>query len=74
MKAINECLFCTSRTCRASVFSLDKEYPYDEIACINHIKELHAHSDQAVPGVLRRFISGSIQKRARYIEVSLIIR
>jgi hypothetical protein len=63
MKRKDECLFCSRRKCYARVFSLEPGRKYDEIACIEHIQELHTHSDKAVPGVLRRFISGSKQTR-----------
>jgi len=66
MKATNECLFCGSRFCYERVVSSqDNGATYDEVSCHRHIKELHKHSDEKAPGVMKSFVSstGGIQKR-----------
>lgn len=65
-KATNECLFCGSRFCYERVVSANPDYTYDEVACNKHVKTLHHHSDEILPGVLRHFISSTaIQKRGQ---------
>lgn len=70
-KAINECLFCKNRFCYERVVSIDPTVHYDEVACTRHVAELHKHSDQTAPGVMKRFISScSVLKRERSIKPS----
>lgn len=56
-KQKNECLFCGSRFCYERVVTADMSY--DEVACIKHIKDLHRHSDIALPKVVKSFISST---------------
>ena len=58
-KRKDECLFCTSRSCYERVVSSDNGQTYDEISCQDHIKDLHKHSDDAAPGVMKHFISST---------------
>lgn len=59
-KCKDECLFCTSRSCFERIVSSDDNgKTYDEIACRNHIKELHKHSDETAPKVMKYFISST---------------
>lgn len=58
-KRTDECLFCVSRSCYERVYSAMTAHPYDEVACLFHIKQLHAHSDEALPGISKHFISSS---------------
>lgn len=52
----DKCLFCTSRRCYERVVSInDNGKIYDEIACRNHFNELHEHSDEKAPGVMKLF-------------------
>lgn len=57
MKRKDECLFCRNRFCYERVVSID--YSYDEIACRKHIKDLHKHSDEKAPGVMKHFITST---------------
>lgn len=59
-KRKDECLFCKSRSCYERVVSFeDKGQTYDEIACRNHVKELHKHSDEKLPKVMKIFSSST---------------
>lgn len=63
-KRIDECLFCTSRSCFVRIFS--EQGKYDEIACQDHTQQLETHCDNLLGvnnGVLRTYISGSALKR-----------
>ena len=61
-KLKNECLFCKSRFCYERVVSID--LTYDEVSCIKHTKDLHKHSDENAPNIMKQFISSTgIQKR-----------
>ncbi len=56
-KLINECLFCRSRFCYERVVT--KDMSYDEVACRSHVKDLHKHSDEKAPGIIKSFISST---------------
>lgn len=56
------CIVCISQKCYERVVSQDKSY--DEIACIKHVGDLHKHSDETAPGVIKNFIS-STEKQKR---------
>ncbi len=56
-KLKNECLFCRSRFCYERVVT--KDMSYDEVACRKHVKDLHKHSDETLPGVVKSFISST---------------
>lgn len=60
-KRPDQCLFCTSRRCQERVVA--KDGSYDEIACGQHIKDLHKHSDAVIPGKMRVFMSGTAYYR-----------
>jgi len=53
------CLFCHRRACYERVVSTDGGKTYDEVACDDHRADLHKHSDSAVPGVRKHFISST---------------
>jgi hypothetical protein len=58
-KRIDECLFCSSRTCRTRIVRPEEPH-YDEVACNRHISELEKHSDVVLGrknGVMRHHIS-----------------
>jgi len=59
-KRKDECLFCKSRKCYERVVTNDDDgKAYDEIACIDHVKDLYKHSDEDVPKVMRIFSSST---------------
>lgn len=58
-KRKDECLFCSSRRCYERVVSTDGGWTYDEIACSAHVKEVHHHSDDTAPAVMKHFISST---------------
>jgi len=59
-KRKDECLFCTSRSCYERVVSSqDKAQLYDEVACNKHIKDLHKHSDEIAPKIIKYFNSST---------------
>jgi len=58
MKRKDECLCCTSRRCYERVVDVSGK-TYDEVACLNHVKDLHMHSDVTAPGVEKHFISST---------------
>lgn len=58
MKRIDECLCCTSRRCFERVVDVSVKI-YDEVACLDHVKDLHRHSDMNAPGVEKHFISST---------------
>ena len=63
-KRKDECLFCTSRKCYERVVtSNDNGKLYDEIACREHVKELHKNSDKVID-VIKIFASstGSVRR------------
>jgi len=71
-KRKDECLFCSRRKCPFRIVSLDKRHPYDEIACIDHVRQLEADSRQHLPaGVLRRHLGGSPKVRGGGLPVQL---
>lgn len=53
-KRKDECALCKSRSCYDRVISLDETFPYDEVACFRHKKEIHALHDNIK--LHRRFI------------------
>jgi hypothetical protein len=58
-RRVDQCLFCNRRACYDRVVSSrDNGAAYDEVACLDHIKELHNHSDQ-LHGVMKHFISST---------------
>jgi hypothetical protein len=59
-KRADECLFCKSRSCYEHVYSTnDYGKTYNEVACERHIKQLHKHSDETAPGVMKDFCSST---------------
>jgi hypothetical protein len=59
-KRKDTCLFCNSRKCYERVVSSkDSGQTYDEVACYKHIKDLHKHSDEIAPKVMKWFISST---------------
>lgn len=55
-KRKNECLVCDRRSCYERVVSSDDGgKTYDEVACDNHIKELH----KKAPKIYKHFISST---------------
>jgi hypothetical protein len=68
-RRVDQCLFCNRRACYERVVSSrDNGAAYDEVACLDHIKELHKHSDR-LPGVMKHFISSTgKQKRGVPVE------
>lgn len=62
-KRIYECLFCTRRSCYERVVSTDDGNTYDEIACIDHVRDLHKHSDALAPKIMKRFISSTRKQK-----------
>ena len=58
MKRTDECLRCSKRACYERVVAVDGQ-TYDEVSCIDHVKDLHKHSDAAAEGVEKHFISST---------------
>ena len=58
MKRKDECLFCSKRACYERVLSVDVQ-TYDEISCMDHVGDLHKHSDHTAKGVEKYYISST---------------
>lgn len=61
----DQCFYCTSRKCNTRIVStIDNGKTYDEVACIKHSADLHKHSDDVAPKVMKLFISstGSLKR------------
>ena len=59
MKRKDQCLFCKRRKCYERVVSIDGGKTYDEIACPDHVEQLHKHSDKHAPNIIKHFISST---------------
>lgn len=60
-KRIDECLFCSSRSCNTRIVRSTSPV-YDEIACDKHVTDLEKHSDETLGkhnGVMRSHLSSS---------------
>ena len=55
----DQCLFCTSRNCFTRIVSVDDMKIYDEIACRRHTNELHKHSDEKAPKIVKLYMSST---------------
>lgn len=58
MKRKDECLCCSKRACYERVVSVDGKI-YDEVSCLDHVKDLHKHSDASAKGIEKNFISST---------------
>jgi len=67
MKRTDTCLFCQSRSCYERVVAEDGSHIYDEVACNDHVVDLHEHAGIVAPAVLKYFIS-STAKQKRGVE------
>lgn len=63
MKRVDECLFCKKRSCYERVVSTDGGKTYDEVACRDHIRDLHKDSDAKAPGIMKHFITSTHKLR-----------
>jgi hypothetical protein len=55
----DECAFCRSRTCYARIVAAD----FDEVACLDHMRDLERHADRVLAGQKRRHIVSSAPLR-----------
>lgn len=69
-KRIDECLFCTSRSCYERIVSSeDVGQAYDEIACLRHIEKLRKHSDETAPNVMKIFNSSTGKQNRKELNI-----
>ena len=60
MKRIDECIFCSKRSCYSRVVSsCDGGKTYDEVSCCDHKKDMYKHSDLQAPGKMKHFIDST---------------